>query len=89
MHAEQKINFVHTKLIPDIPYYLTFEIIDFADRGKFASIVARVNGHLIQDNKKVLAFYSESNSFIRDLGGFGFKGKYQSKMATFPNSKPQ
>lgn len=88
LHAEDKIYFVHLQLFPNVKYEMTVEIVDLADKGKFASLVTRLCGYVAKDGKRDLAFYIDRNTFIRDMGGFGFKGKDQSKIVGVPNSKP-
>jgi hypothetical protein len=80
----------HSKIKPGITYRSFTEVIDVIDKGKNALIVARI--HALTKNAKgedEEAFYIDRTTFIRGMGGFGYKGtgKYPS-IPNAPERKP-
>ena len=75
LHGEQHIEF-YKPIRPDVKIHSTFKIADIADKKSGAFVVFEIDTYEIDEEGKKTQICKQYNcTFVRGVGGFGYKGK--------------
>ncbi|EGR29088.1 hypothetical protein IMG5_163190 [Ichthyophthirius multifiliis] len=88
LHGEQRFE-QYRPLVPDTKYITVTKVADVADKGKGMLLTLEALSYeQTENNQRILAFKNTMSLFIRQLGGFGYKGKNLPQIPKKPTRQP-
>ena len=74
LHGEQKIE-LYKPITPNVKLVTSIKVADVADKGKGALVTFEFTTYEVEDGKRTPVLKNTMGTFIRGIGGFGYKGK--------------